>query len=194
MINWIYNNSYFQTRMMGNKLNGILIFLLIMGLLVSCRDKQKELPETLIPVTIALEDYFPYYENVVSRQNLHLVVDSCPYFSPDSSSISLAIGLDSVKTSEVACFVVSLSKTISVQDIDKPKRHSDGSMPIRTITKQLLFMEYYQPKSEVWLITIPNLVYESGDYELVYGIFLKKDSLAKKLPYYKVECLYSAED
>lgn len=176
------------------KINEIAVLFLFIGFLLSCKEKEKPLPEVLVPAEIDLVDYFPYYEEVLSRRDLHLLSGSCPEFDVDSPSVSLLIEFDSIKPDEIACLIVMFSRILATENLEQAPTRPDGSRPIQTITRQALYEEYYQPKSDSWLFRIPNVLLEKGEYELSYGVLLKKDSLAKLLPFHKVECLYSVED
>lgn len=176
------------------KINTIAVLFLFAGILSSCKEKEKPRPEILIPAEIDIVDLFPYYEEVLSRRDLRLRSGFCPEFNSDSSSVSLVLELDSIKTDEIAFLIVIFSQILAVEELEKAPVRPDGGRPIQTIAKQALYEEYYQPKSGICQLKIPNVLIEKGEYELSYGVLLKKDSLARRLPFHKIECLYSVED
>ena len=114
----------------------------------------------------------------------------------DSLELFIEVVIDSsVNASEEVIIFVEVSKIIKKEgpgdetEIDSPTNLTYAGR----ILKGLIVDSYYEPKSNYSIISIPNIGYAEGKFEVISGFFFKTDTSSKVINGIANFCRYNIE-
>ena len=168
---------------------------IILFFICSCKCSTTDsLCNKLDPINKSVYQFYPFAEEhyFSYSSQTDLLIDVCPEIQPDTGYMKVnIIPTDSLDISDIMFIRLQVSRIKGAKSTKEQFVDSLGRKLVGVIKRGVLIDSLYTPNPPCQYIFVPNIMVFKGEFEILYGVYLKSDSISKRLKWHTRKCRFT---